>query len=189
MVKMSRNGFKIRRVRPHYSIGARGFTLIEILIVVVILGIMATIVVPQMSGASKEARENTLKDELRYLRTQIQVFKAQHGDLSAGYPNGNIAAVPTEAAFLDQMTHCSSEKCATSATGSPVYKLGPYLSRMPDNPINGTNAIKVIPDAAPMPAPNPAEATKYGWIYKPSTQEIIANSTGVDSAGMSYGKY
>src|SRR2546429_2009904 len=189
MCKMSRNGFKIKRPRPYYSAAARGFTLIEVLIVVVILGILATVVVPQMTGASKEARDNTLKDELRYLRIQIQVFKAQHSDVSPGYPNGNILAVPTQATFLDQMTHYSSDRCATSATSSGVYKLGPYLSKMPDNPINGSHAIKVIADATPMPAPNPAEANQYGWIYKPSTEEFIANCTGIDYAGTPYSKY
>jgi prepilin-type N-terminal cleavage/methylation domain-containing protein len=168
---------------------ARGFTLVEILIVVVILGILATIVVPQMSSASRDARESTLKDELRYLRTQLQVFKAQHDDLSAGYPNGDPTASPTEAAFLDQMTHYSDEKAKTNATASSVYKFGPYLTRMPDNPVNGSSAIKMIGNGTAMPAPNSADANTYGWIYKPSTQEIIANLTGNDSNGTPYAKY
>src|SRR6266566_5062226 len=82
----------------------RGFTLIEVLIVVVILGIMATIVIPQFSNATKEARENTLKDCLRYLRVQVQVYKAQHRDIAPGYPGGNNGAAATEQDFIDQMT-------------------------------------------------------------------------------------
>ena len=70
---------------------SRGFTLIEILIVVVVLGIIASIVLPQFSNASETAKENTLRDELRYLRTQIVVYKAQHADNAPG---------PTAADFL-----------------------------------------------------------------------------------------
>src|SRR4051812_32333230 len=73
-----------------------GFTLVEILIVVVILGILATVVIPQFSNASQEARENTLKDDLRYLRIQIQVYKAQHRDVPPGYPNADPNQAPTE---------------------------------------------------------------------------------------------
>ena len=48
-----------------------GFTLIEILIVVAILGVLAAIVVPELSSASRQAREGVIKDDLRFMREQI----------------------------------------------------------------------------------------------------------------------
>ena len=55
----------------------KAFTLVEILIVVVILGILAAIVIPRFSDASHQARESALKDNVRFLRSQIQLYKAQ----------------------------------------------------------------------------------------------------------------
>src|ERR1700722_19709661 len=79
---------------------AAGFTLVEILIVVVVLGILASIVIPQFSNASQQARENTLKEELQYLRTQIAVYKAQHQDIAPGYTGASVSSTPTSAAFV-----------------------------------------------------------------------------------------
>src|SRR5689334_20986294 len=81
-----------------------GFTMIEVLIVVVVVGILAAVVVPRFSNASVQAKENTLKTDLRYLRTQIVVYKAQHNDIAPGYPDGDLAALPTAGAFAQQMT-------------------------------------------------------------------------------------
>src|ERR1043165_1264222 len=100
----------------------RAFTLIEILIVVVILGILATIVIPQFSNASQNARENTLKDELRYLRTQIVVYKAQHHDVAPGYPNGDATATATSADFVAQMTKPTNEFGVTNPSATPIFK-------------------------------------------------------------------
>src|SRR5688572_30505986 len=104
-----------------------GFTLIEILIVVVILGILAVVVVPQVSNASQTAKENALKDDLRYMRTQILVYQAQHADAAPGYPAGQPAGTPTEALFVSQLTKYTNDKGATSDTQTATHKLGPYI--------------------------------------------------------------
>src|SRR4051794_25278458 len=57
-----------------------GFTLVEILIVVIILGILAAIVIPQFTNASTNARVASTVSQLQSLRSQIQLYKLQHND-------------------------------------------------------------------------------------------------------------
>ena|SRR5687768_16393950 len=180
---MSQTGYN--RAQPAW--GRAGFTIIEILIVVVILGIVAALVLPQFSNASNLARENTLKDDLRFLRTQLLVFKAQHRDVPPGYPAGNTNAQPTEAAFLEQMTRPTNERCQVGPSSGPAYPHGPYFQKMPPNPLNGKSQTLVITNGQPMPTTYRGPA--YGWVYKPETQEIIANSDQVDRHGVSYMLY
>jgi general secretion pathway protein G len=164
---------------------ARGFTLVEILIVVIILGILASLVIPQFSNASQQARENTLKDELRYLRTQVTVFKAQHNDVPPGYPGLDPSATPDAATLVSQMTEHSDVYGNLSAAAATSFPYGPYLSQMPVNPVNGKNTILMIPNNASLPAPD----NSTGWIYQAQTQQIMANSTGNDTTGSAYANY
>jgi len=57
-----------------------GFTLVEILIVVVILGILAAIVIPQFTDASTEAKRSSLMSNLQTIRSQIELYKIRNSD-------------------------------------------------------------------------------------------------------------
>ena len=57
----------------------KGFTLIEILIVVIILGILAAIVIPQFTNASKDAKVSSAKTLIQTVRSQIELYKLEQG--------------------------------------------------------------------------------------------------------------
>ena len=103
----------------------KGFTLVEILIVVIILGILAAIVIPQFTNASTDARRNSTSSLLQTLRSQLELYKLQHGDTK---PN----IVGATAAAWDPLTKTSTYAGTT---------FGPYMQQIPKNPLNGQSGV------------------------------------------------
>jgi general secretion pathway protein G len=108
----------------------RGFTLVEILIVVVILGILAAIVIPQFTEASTEAKLSSLCTDLQTMRSQIELYKIQHNDVP-----------PTFANFTAQMTTYTDISGNTNAAQTPVFCYGPYVQKIPTNQFNNLSTL------------------------------------------------
>jgi general secretion pathway protein G len=141
----------------------RGFTLVEILIVVVILGILAAIVIPQFTEASTEAKLSSLCSDLQTARSQIELYKVQHND---NLPGSGAAT------FIQAMTGGTDLAGAVDAT--PPFAYGPYLQQMPKNPFNDLATVGTG-TAAPGSGTN-------GWYFNTSTGAFNAD----DAAHASY---
>ena len=70
---------------------AHGFTLVELLIVVIILAILAAIVVPQFADSANDARQSAFTTDLGNLRAVAELYRQQHG----AYPGGVAATAGT----------------------------------------------------------------------------------------------
>ncbi|MDP9175455.1 MAG: prepilin-type N-terminal cleavage/methylation domain-containing protein [Planctomycetota bacterium] len=123
---------------------AKGFTLVEILIVVIILGILAAIVIPQFTNASQNARQSSLASTLQTLRSQVQLYRMQHGD-----------TLPNLVAAWTPMT-------ASSTYGNPPQTFGPYMQAVPTNPMNGNT---VVIDSAGLPGTQAASVCAFVFDY------------------------
>ena len=165
---------------------ARGFTLVEILIVVVLLGILAGVVLPLIAGSAISAKESALAHDLQMLRRYVLIYKGQHMEVAPGYPNGDTTQVPTEGAFVDQMTLSSNPSGQTAPIGTAGFERGPYLMRIPANSLNSKETIQVLGDGEDFP--DDADDS-HGWVYKPATSVLRSDSTGTDDAGKSYYDY
>ena len=131
----------------------KGFTLVEVLIVVIVLGILAAIVVPQFTDASTDAKLSAIKQNLQTIRGQIQLYKIQHND-----------TYPLLATFSNQMTLASKEDGTTAALGTAGFNLGPYLQSIPNNPYTGTNTVTADP------------VGDSDWYYNETTGVFRANN-------------
>ena len=162
---------------------ARAFTLVEILIVVVLLGIMAGIVIPTIGKSTTGARETTLAMDRNLLRRFIPVYTSQHKEVPPGHPGGDVTAPPTEQAFVDQAVLSSNARGETAARGTVGYPYGPYLSNIPPNPFNHRDTIQVLGAGEAFPA---VADDSHGWVYKPATGEIRSDNTGTHNDGRAY---
>lgn len=160
-----------------------GFTLIELLIVVSILGIMAMIVVPHYVGAAGSSRGVALSDQVRIMREQFNVYRAQHQGKWPGIDyNGGVSGEPEF--FAVQVTGYTDGKGNISYTPASGFPFGPYLPSVPANPISGLKTVAIDTGTG---TPTPNDTT--GWVYQPATGKLWANSTGSDTDGKAYFEY
>ena len=164
----------------------RAFTLVEILAVVVLLGILAVVVLPLVANSSISAKESALAHDLNMLRRFALIYKTQHREVGPGYPNGDITQAPTEQAFFDQMTMSSNPAGQTAAVGTPGFERGPYMMKIPVNPLNNLSTVQMLGDADNFPA---NADNSHGWIYKASTSEVRSDSIGTNDNGKAYYDY
>lgn len=129
----------------------KGFTLVEILIVVIILGILAAIVIPQFTEASNDARASALASDLQTVRSQVELFKVQH-----------LEVLP-DTTIVDQLTKKTNISGVAEGTDGATgpFSYGPYLQKFPTNPYTATNDVETGTS-------NPGGGNK-GWYYNTTT--------------------
>lgn len=133
---------------------AVGFTLIEIMVVIVILGIIATIVIPHYTTASDESRDAAVRSNLKTMRGQLQLYSAEH--------NGDFPALAT---FEDQLTLVSNVDGETAAIGTDGYPFGPYMKLIPINPFAEARTVTA------------GDVETSAWYYNEVTGDFRANDS------------
>jgi general secretion pathway protein G len=134
----------------------KGFTLIEMLIVIVVIAILALIVIPRLLGAGRKAKEATLRGDLHQLRNAIQQFEADCGDYPAS--SGQLMTAPS-----------AGSNGGTGIMLDASGWQGPYL-RTPDG-----NLPK-----------DPFTDSSTSWSYTASTGHVASGSTLTAINGEAY---
>jgi len=155
-------------MRTYRSTRKSGFTLVEILIVVIILGILAAIVIPQFTNASQDARKSSLTSQLQTIRSQLELYKLQHRD-----------SYPTDDGTTGGVWDWTLMTTKTDDTGAAGGLLGPYLQAPPANPINDSTVAdntKLVATATDPTAGSDVTGGPAGWVFVTSTGKIFATT-------------
>ena len=171
----------------------KGFTLVELLIVVIILAILAAIVVPQFASTTGDARSSAADGTLAGLRAAIDLYYQQHNNT---YP-GAVTAVPTAActgtagagvatagagatataALMEQLSlYTDAAGGACSVSDAANHRFGPYLKKsdIPSDPFVLVSALETIA-AGDLNMTASADPGPGGFKYDSQTGKVIFN--------------
>jgi prepilin-type N-terminal cleavage/methylation domain-containing protein len=151
--------------QTHFA--ARGFSLVEVVIVVAIVGVIAAIAVPRMSSAAARARATSLRADVAAMNRAVEFYIAEHGGLHPGQDKSG--AVTADASAL-----AGRLVDRTDPFGDPGTVFGPYLMRIPPNPFNGLATVRI--DGAP------AGAGTHGWRYDSARRVFRADDSVATAA-------
>jgi general secretion pathway protein G len=127
----------------------RGFTFIELVIVLTIIAILATIVIPNIGGFDSEAKITTTKSNLNSIRTAVTLFRAKNGR----YPE--TLSELSEKTYMDKGVKRK------------------YMASIPKELISadeGSAAVDVQQSTDPLP-------NNGGWTYFKDTAEVVIDIT------------
>lgn len=131
------------------------FSLIELVIVIVIIGIIAAIAVPRMGTAAVTSKVATAAANLQTIRKAVDLFTAEHEGRS---PNQDESGSPTNDAepILQRLT---------AGPGSDGVIGGPYLKELPYNPFAASNTLRADKDFL-----TPSDG--YAWVYDVNSDTV-----------------
>lgn len=92
-----------------------GFTLVELLIVIAIIGLLATLAIVSLTTAQRKARDTKRIADLNQLQNAVELYYSEN----AAYPDSNVATTDTWSEF-----------------GTVI---GPYITNVPIDPTNATS--------------------------------------------------
>ena len=104
----------------------KGFTLVELLIVIIIIAVLAAIAIPKFSNSSQRSKESSLRANLKLVRNAIDLFRADTG------------AFPANMAGLTTSTTAGLSAAAAACTIAATDWRGPYLQAIPVDPVSGS---------------------------------------------------
>ena len=124
------------------------FTLVELVVVIMILGILATVAAPKFLNTSATATDNGLKQSLGVVRDAIEMYAADHGGALPG-ANGDPLTFKTD---LDPYLRGDFPRCPLGPVQDTRVKM-----------LDGSDPISGVPD--------PARA----WRYNYETGQFMVN--------------
>ncbi len=156
----------------------KGFSLAEILIVLGIMAILATVVVLNFSRSDTSAKENALKSNVATLREAIDLYRADHG----WYPcdaNKDWNKNGDGDDFVDQLMQFTDATGEPSLQRTSAYRFGPYLKQWPEDPFADIGKVEVDKNDDEILSQMGARvAENYGnggWYYQAKSGNVCAN--------------
>jgi general secretion pathway protein G len=177
----------MRRVLKDQS----GFTLVEMIIVIIIMGILAAVIVPQIGTTSDDAKLSAVKQDLSSMRNAVEIYYSQHNSAYPGArlndgsgPAGTAALAAT--AFVEQLTQYTDVNGDCEGVKDATHKYGPYVKagQLPVNPFNDSNAVTCDILENDITIRTSDGVNTAGWHFRTQTGVLVANDSDAHATGL-----